>query len=34
MRRRRDDIRYDNQLQITHEAKVKAGTVSDPPALR
>ena len=23
MRRRCDDIRYDNQLQITHKAKVK-----------
>ena len=30
MRRRCDDIRYDNQLQITHEAKVK---VSSRPAL-
>ena len=30
MRRRCDDIRYDNQLQITHEAKVK---VSLRPAL-
>ena len=33
MRRRCDDIRYDNQLQITHEAKAKVSLGLAPMTL-